>query len=137
MAILAAYKAALDEGLSDEVAVDVAIVRYRAFFPTTSETEVRQILVSAIAPDRPAPRTTDNTMKDAGLQGGAHNQALRPDRARSFRMKAEELHTVADGTRSPQARQTLRGLARGYEQLADLAEARERVEADKKASGEG
>jgi sirohydrochlorin ferrochelatase len=65
---------------------------------------------------------------------GASARATDPDRAamnlylrnsQSAWLKAEELHTVADGMNHPEARQSVRKLAEGYERMAEQAEARE------------
>jgi hypothetical protein len=65
---------------------------------------------------------------------GASARVADPDRAamnlylrnsQSAWLKADELHTVADGMSHPQARQSVRALAESYERIAEQAEARE------------
>jgi hypothetical protein len=55
------------------------------------------------------------------------------DDPRHWRMKAEELRTVAEAATSQGARETFMSLARSYELLADRAEARAKANADAKS----
>jgi hypothetical protein len=66
----------------------------------------------------------------------ASNQSTRTTRrpARSWRMKAEELHTVADQTTNLKAKEALRYLARSYERLADRIDAGENGKLEKRSS---
>jgi hypothetical protein len=95
-AVLAAYQAALDEDVSRDTAVELAVRRYRAFFPTISEVEVRRALANAIAANGAVQRAVgeknDLPAPEAHVQVGSKHVAD----ARVFRMKAEELNTVAD-----------------------------------------
>jgi hypothetical protein len=125
-ALLAAYDAALDEGVSVHAAEELAVRRYRAFFPTTGEVDVRHALAHAIASDRPSARAVGDGEKYKGPTAEAHveDRVVETRNARTFRLKAGELNAVADGTVSAAARQTLRDLARTYERLADREDAR-------------
>jgi hypothetical protein len=53
--------------------------------------------------------------------------------AQAWRRKAEELHTIADQTTSPKAKETFRFLARSYDLLADRVEASESRKSEKSA----
>ena len=55
-----------------------------------------------------------------------------PEQIRRWRMKAEELHTAADGFTDGAARQHLRNSAETYEALANAAEARVERRKDRK-----
>jgi hypothetical protein len=55
-----------------------------------------------------------------------------PEQIRRWRMKAEELHTAADGFTDGAARQHLRNSAETYEALANAAEARVERHKDRK-----
>jgi hypothetical protein len=57
--------------------------------------------------------------------------------ARSWRMKAEELRTVADQTGSPKAADVYRQLARSYDVMAERAEAATRTNAETDVTGTG
>jgi hypothetical protein len=50
-AMLAAYSSALAQGASHEVAIDTAVVRYRAFLPEVSTMEARALLAEASSTD--------------------------------------------------------------------------------------
>jgi hypothetical protein len=50
-AMLAAYRSALAEGASHEVAIDTAVARYRAFVPEATNMEVRALLADVICGD--------------------------------------------------------------------------------------
>ena len=65
----------------------------------------------------------DASAKAAAADNKAMREYLRP--SRSWRLKAEELHTVADQTTSPRAKETFRFLARSYDLLADRVDASE------------
>jgi hypothetical protein len=49
-------------------------------------------------------------------------QALKRERFRSWRMKAEELRTIADGMKNDHARRGILNAAANYTRLADEAE---------------
>jgi hypothetical protein len=51
---------------------------------------------------------------------------------RTWRGKAEELRTIADGIKSEHTRQLLLNAAANFERLADQAEERDRAEASRR-----
>jgi hypothetical protein len=77
----------------------------------------------------------DASAKAASADNKAMRGYLRP--SCSWRMKAEELHTIADHTTSARAKGTFRFLAQSYDALADRVEATEKVKAGKAASRSG
>ena len=125
-ALLAAYNAALDEGVSVNAAEELAVRRYRAFFPAIGEADVRHALSRAIASDPPAARAAGDGGKYKGpaAEADVEDRVAETRNARTFRLKAEELNTVADGAVSAVARRSLRNLARTYDRLADGEDAR-------------
>lgn len=51
-ATLAAFKAAIADGAARETATQLAIAKYRAYFPTASGTDVTQVLAGIAWEDR-------------------------------------------------------------------------------------
>jgi hypothetical protein len=49
--MLTAYRAALAQGASRDVAINTAVARYRAFLPEASTLEARALLAEAISAD--------------------------------------------------------------------------------------
>ena len=48
-ATLATFKRTIAEGASQDLAAQVALARYRAFFPTAEEAEAREAFTQALA----------------------------------------------------------------------------------------
>ena len=49
------------------------------------------------------------------------------DKPERWRKRAEEIRTIADGMRDPEAKRFMLGLAKSYEGLAERAEERKRA----------
>lgn len=71
-----------------------------------------------------------HAMEASARAAAASNEVMRGT-PRSWRMKAEELNTVADQTTNAKARAALRYLARSYDLLADRIEAGETARSER------
>jgi hypothetical protein len=73
-AALLAYAAACRSGAGTNVAVDVALARYRAFFPLAPEWRIRSILAHALAVERLRGRGAIHGPGGAPIQRTGHGR---------------------------------------------------------------